>query len=65
MLASSPPCSYADEVSVQELSSRSVTVFRQDSGEEAGVATIVLRGATMNLLDDMERAIDDAGEQVT
>jgi T-complex protein 1 subunit theta len=47
-------------VSVQELSSRSVTVFRQDSTEGGGVATIVLRGATVNLLDDMERAIDDA-----
>lgn len=59
-------CSYADEVSVQELSSKSVTVFRSDSATEetagaGGVSTIVLRGATMNLLDDMERAIDDAG----
>jgi T-complex protein 1 subunit theta len=50
---------YADDVSVQELSSRLVTVFRQDD-EDSGIATIVLRGATMNLLDDMERAIDDA-----
>jgi T-complex protein 1 subunit theta len=50
---------YADVVSVQELSSRLVTVFRQDD-EDSAVATIVLRGATMNLLDDMERAIDDA-----
>jgi len=50
---------YADVVSVQELSSRLVTVFRQDD-EDSGIATIVLRGATMNLLDDMERAIDDA-----
>ena len=51
---------YCDSVSVQELSSRLVTVFRQDAGEDSGIATIVLRGATMNLLDDMERAIDDA-----
>jgi T-complex protein 1 subunit theta len=36
-----------------------VTVFRQE-GEDSGIATIVLRGSTMNLLDDMERAIDDA-----
>lgn len=48
-----------DEVSVQELSSRLVTVFRQDE-EGSGISTIVLRGATTNLLDDMERAIDDA-----
>lgn len=50
---------YADLVAVQELSSRHVTVFRQDE-EDAAVATIVLRGATMNALDDLERAIDDA-----
>lgn len=50
---------YADLVAVQELSSRHVTVFRQDE-EDAAVATIVLRGATMNALDDIERAIDDA-----
>jgi T-complex protein 1 subunit theta len=45
---------------VQELSSRLVTVFRQEEGEDSGISTIVLRGATMNTLDDMERAIDDA-----
>lgn len=50
---------YCDEVSVQELSSRLVTVFRQDD-EDSGISTIVLRGATQNLLDDMERAINDA-----
>lgn len=50
---------YADMVAVQELSSRLVTVFRQDE-EDAAVATIVLRGATTNALDDIERAIDDA-----
>ena len=51
-------------MSVQELSSRTVTVFRSDPEMDgsggSSVATIVLRGATMNLLDDMERAIDDA-----
>jgi T-complex protein 1 subunit theta len=51
---------YADQVSVQELSSRLVTVFRQLEGEDSGISTIVLRGATMNMLDDMERAVDDA-----
>lgn len=50
---------YADLVAVQELSSRHVTVFKQDA-EDSAVATIVLRGATMNVLDDVERAIDDA-----
>lgn len=50
---------FADLVAVQELSSRLVTVFRQDE-EDAAVATIVLRGATTNALDDIERSIDDA-----
>lgn len=50
---------YADSVSVQELSSRLVTVFRQDD-EDSALATIVLRGATSNMLDDVERAVDDA-----
>ncbi|CAE6377337.1 unnamed protein product [Rhizoctonia solani] len=41
-----------------------VTVFRQDppagsAAEKSKTATIVLRGATANTLDDMERAIDD------
>ena len=51
---------YCDSVSVQELSSRLVTVFKQEAGEDSGIATIVLRGPTMNLLDDIERAVDDA-----
>lgn len=50
---------FADEVAVLEVSSKLVTVFRQ-SDEDSAVATIVLRGSTMSLLDDMERAIDDA-----
>lgn len=50
---------YADVVAVQELSSKYVTVFQQHDDDSA-VATIVLRGATMNLLDDIERAVDDA-----
>jgi len=50
----------AASVSVQELSSRRVTVFKQvDDGETGGISTIVLRGSTMNILDDIERAIDD------
>jgi chaperonin GroEL (HSP60 family) len=50
---------FADAVAVQELSSRLVTVFRGEEAESA-VSTLVLRGATMNVLDDMERSIDDA-----
>lgn len=49
---------YADEVSVQEISSTKVTIFRRDEDENK-LSTIVLRGSTNSLLDDAERAIDD------
>ena len=48
-----------DSVSVQEISSRRVVVFQQDDDDNR-MATIVLRGATTSLLDDLERAVDDA-----
>ena len=50
---------HADKVFVQELGSKKVTVFQQ-LDDESQISTIVLRGATMNMLDDIERAIDDA-----
>ena len=49
---------FAHEVSVKEISSTKVTVFRRDQDENK-LATIVLRGSTNSLLDDAERAIDD------
>lgn len=49
----------ADVVSVQELSGRRVVVVRQDD-EESAISTIVLRGATTSLLDDLERSVDGA-----
>jgi T-complex protein 1 subunit theta len=50
---------YFDEVSVEEISSTRVTVFRRKDGDNQ-VSTILLRGATNSMLDDAERAIDDA-----
>lgn len=50
---------YCDEVSVQEVGSQKITVFKKNS-EECKLSTIVLRGSTNNILDDIERAIDDA-----
>lgn len=49
---------YADEVSVKEISSTRVTIFRRDQDENK-LATIVLRGSTNSMLDDTERAVDD------
>jgi len=49
---------YADEVHFKEISSQRCTVFRRDQDENK-MATIVLRGSTTSMLDDVERAIDD------
>lgn len=46
---------YCDSVSVQEIGSTKVTVFRQD--KECPISTVVVRAATQNVLDDIERAI--------
>lgn len=60
-----PTAEEAGQVDVMEcieIGGDRVTVFRQEaggSGEKSKTATIVLRGATSNLLDDMERAVDD------
>lgn len=48
----------ADEVNFTEISSTWCTVFRSDK-EEQKMATIVLRGSTHAMLDDIERAIDN------
>ncbi len=41
-----------------EIGSEKVTIFKRET-EDCNLATIVLRGSTKNLLDDIERAIDD------
>ncbi|CAO1638649.1 unnamed protein product [Sympodiomycopsis kandeliae] len=55
---------WIDVVDTTEIGGDRVTVFRQEDGQAGGkakpkMATIVLRGATANHLDDVERAIDD------
>ncbi|KAF2657232.1 t-complex protein-like protein 1 [Lophiostoma macrostomum CBS 122681] len=47
-----------DIVETLEIGGDRVTVFRQEN-EQTRTATLVLRGATQNHLDDVERAIDD------
>ncbi len=49
-------------VETLEIGGDRVTVFRQDAatGHATRTATLVLRGATQNALDDVERAVDDA-----
>lgn len=58
---------YVDIVEVIEIGGDRVTVVRQlgedeggyGKGEKSKTATVVLRGATTNRLDDLERAVDD------
>lgn len=47
-----------DVVETLEIGGDRVTVFRQEN-ETTRTATLVLRGATQNHLDDVERAVDD------
>jgi len=49
---------YADLVRVDELGDTAVVIFKMES-TESKIATVVVRGATENYMDDIERAIDD------
>ncbi|KAG5671465.1 hypothetical protein PVAND_001660 [Polypedilum vanderplanki] len=57
-----PPTSeelgFCDRVFVDELGDTGVVIFRNE-GKDSKIATIVIRGATDNYMDDIERAIDD------
>ncbi|XP_055855686.1 T-complex protein 1 subunit theta [Episyrphus balteatus] len=49
---------YCDKVCIEELGDTVVVSFRNE-GVDSRIATIVIRGATDNFMDDIERAIDD------
>ncbi|ONM27006.1 T-complex protein 1 subunit theta [Zea mays] len=49
---------YADSVSVEEIGGTRVIVIKNEEGGNS-VATVVLRGSTDSILDDLERAVDD------
>lgn len=49
---------HCDHVYVDEVGDTPVIVFRQDK-EESAITTIMIRGSTDNIMDDMERAIND------
>lgn len=48
-----------ETVQTTEIGGDRVTIFKQEGEEITRTATIILRGATQNNLDDIERAIDD------
>eukprot|EP00761_Pharyngomonas_kirbyi_P003334 gb/GECH01003338.1/.p1 GENE.gb/GECH01003338.1/~~gb/GECH01003338.1/.p1 ORF type:complete len:540 (+),score=137.37 gb/GECH01003338.1/:1-1620(+) len=47
-----------DEVVVEEIGDRHVTVFRRDR-DNTHISTLVVRGATSNIMEAVERSIDD------
>jgi len=50
----------AESVDVKEIGDQKVILFKQgEDDDRAGIATIVARGATKNVLDEVERAVDD------
>lgn len=49
---------YCDLVTVEEVGDTRVVVFRNES-KESRISTVLIRGATDNYMDDVERAIDD------
>lgn len=49
---------YSDEVKVDEIGDTPVVIFRL-SEAKSKIATIVIRGSTDNIMDDVERALDD------
>ena len=49
-----------DRAYVDELGDTSVVIFRMhESAKDTGISTVVVRGATDNYMDDIERAVDD------
>ena len=50
---------YGCRVEVKEVAGRKVTVFSQVQAEDTTVATIVVRSSTENVINDVERALDD------
>ncbi len=57
-----PPTSqeagHCDHVFISEIGDTPVIIFKQDN-DASCISTIVIRGSTENLMDDIERAVDD------
>jgi T-complex protein 1 subunit theta len=49
---------YVDSISVEEIGGVTVTIARNEEGGNS-ISTVVLRGSTDSILDDLERAVDD------
>ncbi|KAI5337979.1 hypothetical protein L3X38_017250 [Prunus dulcis] len=49
---------YVDSISVDEIAGVKVTVVKNEEGGNS-ISTVLLRGSTDSILDDLERAVDD------
>lgn len=49
---------HIDEVSVDELGDTTITIFRQHD-DASQISTVIVRGSTDNIMDDVERAVED------
>jgi len=52
-------CGYASRVSTKIIGHTKICIFNQDKDADTNVATVLLRASTHNILNDVERAIDD------
>ena len=60
-----PICtSYFYSIEVKEIAGRKVIILNQVHDEDTSVATIVVRASTENLINDVERALDDGIQSV-
>lgn len=50
---------YCSHVYVREVGASKLTIFAQDNQDSTSIATILLRASTNNILNDLERAVDD------
>lgn len=55
---------FASTIDVREISGRKVIVVNQTLDEDTSIATIVVRASTANVLNDIERTIDDGTHAV-
>lgn len=51
---------FVSSVTVKEVGGRTVTVLEQSPETSSKISTIILRASTASLLNDLERAVDDA-----
>jgi T-complex protein 1 subunit theta len=57
--ASPEEMGFCSSIEIKEIAGRKLIVFSQELAEDTGVSTIIIRASTENVLNDLERSIDD------